>query len=77
MLKHTWTDAEYSVFTNHDKASMHTVVLTFKDEAEAHEFARLIKIEKDVDEELRTYGEGVLRTIARGKKGKRRGKAKR
>jgi hypothetical protein len=71
-MNHTWTDAEYTYqetrVAGGGKHGFHSVVLTFKDEQEAKDFARQLNISKDVDEELRNYGEGVLRTVARGVK---------
>lgn len=72
MLKHTWTDVAYSFNTGYRVQGQHTVEITFKDEQEAHQFVEALKIEKDVEEELKNYeepmDEGVKRTVQRGKK---------
>lgn len=58
-------------------SGINQVVFDFNTEADAKEFLRLAKIDKDVEDELVLYGDGVLRTMKRGKDVKRKGNSRR
>lgn len=66
-----WVEAYYDYQQPNDNAKgTPCVVFEFKTEADAKEFLRSAKICKEVNDELLFYGEGVLRTVKRGRHGK-------